>query len=273
VQTLSCTGARTVYKELYRTAGRSPYSLIFRILLLNAVVRLLGKNLYQVHIGIGTLQTRIGRLITRYCLYPARYTLFRDQQSYDFARQVLRVPSSKLDVSTDVLFVNPKWRRTWRAKPLPTADKGYKSIIGVNVLHDVPDWIDQQAYIGVLREFIEQQTRAGHGVVMLPFQDDFNPHHDLLFMRDNFGDLADCAILESVPLDLISKLPRATRRVHRDAISFAAAGYRSQHRVCLDIVRHEMHALSGRESVSVRSTARRLDQGGADLAVRTSRGR
>lgn len=197
-------GGGTVYKELYKTTGRSAYSLISRILVFNLLVRLLGKRLYHLHIGLGTLETRLGRLITRYSLYPARYSLLRDQKSYDVAREVLQLPASKLDVSTDVLFVNPRWRTPWRQQPLPLPPGHHVSVIGVNVLHDVPDWIDQQHYVQVMRDFVATQTANGHCIVMLPFQHDFNPHHDLAFMRDHFGDLSGCVILDPVPLDLVA---------------------------------------------------------------------
>lgn len=197
-------GGGTVYKELYRTTGRGAYSLISRILVFNLLVRLFGKRLYHLHIGLGTLKTRLGRLISRYCLYPARYSLFRDQASYDVAREVLHLPASKLDVSTDVLFVNPRWRTSWRQQPLPLPPGDHASVIGVNVLHDVPDWVDQQHYVQVMRDFIAVQTANRHCVVMLPFQHDFNPHHDLGFMRDYFGDLSGCVILDPVPLDLVA---------------------------------------------------------------------
>ena len=132
-------GGGTVYKKLYKTTGRSGYSLILRILIFNAIALVLGKKIYHLQIGIGVLKTRLGWQITKFCLYPARYTLFRDNESYNFARTVLRLPSQKLDVSTDVLFIDSTWVQVWHQKELPTPSKPYKSVIGINVLHDVPD--------------------------------------------------------------------------------------------------------------------------------------
>src|SRR5687767_8005102 len=38
-------GGGTVYKEMYGTTGRNPYSLVLRILVFNAIVRILGKRI------------------------------------------------------------------------------------------------------------------------------------------------------------------------------------------------------------------------------------
>ena len=71
------------------------------------------------------------------------------------------------------------------------------------MLHDVPDHVDLKRYVAAVRAFIVRQTEQGWAVVLLPFQHDVNPHHDLDFMREHFGDLDSCVVLDSVPLDLV----------------------------------------------------------------------
>lgn len=196
-------GGGTVYKELYRTTGRRRYSLILRILGFNAGARVLGRSIYHLHIGIGVLQTRLGRSITRGCLRPARYTLLRDAESYRVAREVLRIPDHKVEVGTDALFLDRTWAGPWRRQTLPLPSGEHRAVVGINVLHDVPDQVDLARYVAAVRAFIVRQTEQGSVVVLLPFQHDVNPHHDLAFMRENFGDLPSCVILDVVPLDLV----------------------------------------------------------------------
>jgi polysaccharide pyruvyl transferase WcaK-like protein len=178
-------GGGTVYKELYATTGRSRYSVISRVMVFNCLARLLGKQIYNLHIGIGSIKTKRGRLITRLALRVCTQTIFRDKESYDYAKQTLRLPEAITSHSTDGLFIDKSWQKPWRSLKLQNP-RGSCKIVGVNVLSDIPDWIPRERYIQQMAEFVDEIIERGDYVVFLPFQTDFNPHNDLTFMKDEF---------------------------------------------------------------------------------------
>lgn len=173
-------GGGTVYKELYSSTGRSRYSVIGRIMVFNMVARLLGKKIINLHIGIGSIKTPLGRWITRTALAACTHTTFRDKESYQFARDKLALPAKSIEASTDGLFLNDRWRKPWhRAGLQPRA----KKTVGINMLSDIPDWIDRQTYLQTMTDFTQHLMDKGYFVIFLPFQTGFNTHNDLLFMQ------------------------------------------------------------------------------------------
>ena len=200
-------GGGTLYKELYGSTGRSPYSVITRLMGFNMLARLLGTRVYNLNIGIGSLKTRTGRFITKRALMASTKTIFRDRESYEFARDVLGVTPSKIEQSVDGLFTNPIWRSVWHGKKLAIDRKKYKRVVGINVLSDIPDWVDRKQYIATMRQFVTSVLERGDYVVFIPFQTDFNPRNDLAFMIEIFADIMkkykNHTLLESVPIDLI----------------------------------------------------------------------
>lgn len=200
-------GGGTLYKELYGSTGRSPYSVITRLMGFNVLARLLGTRVYHLNIGIGSLKTRTGRFITKRALMASTKTVFRDRESYEFARDTLGVPLSKIEQSVDGLFTNPIWRSAWHRKDLRIDRKKYKRVVGVNILSDIPDWVDRDHYIAIMRQFARSVLERGDYVVFIPFQTDFNPRNDLAFMTETFADIMkkykNHTLLEDVPIDLI----------------------------------------------------------------------
>ena len=200
-------GGGTLYKELYRSTGRAPHRVIASMMVFNIVTRLLGTKLYHLHIGIGSLKTALGRLITKIALNAATFTIFRDQKSYDFAKGTLAIPPHKITKSTDGLFINSIWQQPWRQAYLKIDRKKYKRVVGINVLSDIPDWVDRSKYIAVIRKFVKELLDAGDYVVFIPFQHAFNPRNDLVFTKETFADIVkdkqNYTILESVPIDLV----------------------------------------------------------------------
>lgn len=205
-------GGGTVYKELYASTGRSKYSVIQRIMVLNTLARLLGTRIYNLHIGIGSLKTSLGRFITKRCLAPATLSLLRDHQSYLFARDTLALPVSKLCDTTDGLFLNRIWCQPWNNAPLPPAAKKAKRVVGINVLSDIPDWIDRAEYIKTIRNFVSGRLREGSYVVLVPFQHDYNPRNDRVFMHEALDDILAAHpnhyFAEQVTIDTVSSLLR-----------------------------------------------------------------
>ena len=201
-------GGGTLYKELYASTGRSKYSVIVRMMGFNIIAKLFGTKLYHLNIGIGSLKTGTGKLISRLALNAATKTVFRDQESYDYAKNTLQINESKIEKSTDGLFVSRIWERPWHTASLRIDRKKYKNVVGVNVLSDIPDWIDRDNYIYVMRQFVLRLLQENNYVVFVPFQHAFNPHNDLLFTKEVFDEVLEgksgYKILTEVPIDLVS---------------------------------------------------------------------
>lgn len=199
-------GGGTLYKELYSSTGRSKYSVIVRMMGVNLLAKWSGTKLYHLNIGIGSLKTAIGRFISKTAISASTHTVFRDKKSYEIARTTLGIAPSKISKATDGLFINHVWENVWNTSSLHK--KTDTPTIGINVLSDIPDWVDREKYIDSMRRFVAQLCRNGANVVFVPFQHTFNPRNDLAFTRENFGDLierhANCTVLEGIPIDEIS---------------------------------------------------------------------
>lgn len=201
-------GGGTLYKELYSSTGRSKYSVIVRMMAFNVLARILGTKLFHLNIGIGSLKTGLGRLISKIAITSSTMTVFRDRKSYNYARLTLRVPANKIMKSTDGLFLNHTWEKPWHQAKLKVDRKKYKQVVGVNVLSDIPDWVDRDSYIKTMQEFVIQLLDQGNYVVFVPFQHAFNPRNDLWFTHEVFDtvlkDRTGYEILSEVPIDKAS---------------------------------------------------------------------
>ncbi|HEU5122241.1 MAG TPA: polysaccharide pyruvyl transferase family protein [Candidatus Saccharimonadales bacterium] len=205
-------GGGTLYKELYTSTGRSPYSVIVRLMAFNILTRLLGTKLYHLNIGIGSLKTRMGRLISKLALGAATLTIFRDETSYQFAKNTLGVSTHKIKKSVDGLFLNHIWERPWHQAKLQIDRRKNKQVIGINVLSDIPDWINREQYLSTIKRFVGTLLDQGYHVIFIPFQYAFNPRSDLIFMRETFKDTlkgrSNYTLLNEVPIDLVGSYLR-----------------------------------------------------------------
>lgn len=175
-------GGGTIYKELYASTGRSKHAVTLRMAVLNWLARLMGTKIYHLNIGIGSIKTWAGRAIAKIGLGAAAYTTFRDQLSYEYARHTLHLPPKRICQSTDGLFLDERWKKAWHVAPL-NIDKKYKTVIGINLLSDIPDWVDRTHYIATARKLVRQLCEAGHFVVLMPFQHESSPTNDHVFMQ------------------------------------------------------------------------------------------
>ncbi|HSX08181.1 MAG TPA: polysaccharide pyruvyl transferase family protein [Candidatus Saccharimonadales bacterium] len=198
-------GGGTIYKELYSSTGRSPYSVITRMMAFNIIARFFGKQIYGMNIGIGSIKTSVGRMISKIGLGLSTLNVLRDQTSYDYARAVLHLKSSKIRSSTDGLFLNTIWQKPWNKAIIPMPKKTYKHIVGVNLLSDIPDWIDRESYLETMRAFVRQLMDDGNFVLLMPFQYDFNPRNDRVFMQEelvpHLKGYKDYALLDEFTID------------------------------------------------------------------------
>ncbi|MDX2776446.1 polysaccharide pyruvyl transferase family protein [Streptomyces caniscabiei] len=201
-------GGGTLYKELYATTGRGRYSVIARMMGFNVLARLFGTKLYHLNIGIGSLKTTLGRMLSKIALNAATKSIFRDEASYRYAKDTLGIAEEKIELSTDGLFISRIWQRPWHKATLRIDRKKYKNVIGVNILSDIPDWIDRDAYIQTMRQFVLTLLDRGNYVVFVPFQHAFNPRNDLKWTHQMFDDIlagrSGYKILTEVPIDFAS---------------------------------------------------------------------
>lgn len=208
IRSVDCVvyGGGTLYKELYASTGRSRYSVIIRMMGINLMAKWFRTRLFHLNIGIGSLRTRRGKIITKAALGAAMHTIFRDDESYMIAKNKLRIKPSKISKATDGLFLDRIWESSWNASDL--IKKPSERVVGINVLSDIPDWVDRSHYIKSMHRFVTQLCKNGDRVVFIPFQHAFNPRNDLTFTKENFGDLIEaypnCSVLPSVPIDQIS---------------------------------------------------------------------
>lgn len=214
IRSVDCVvyGGGTLYKELYASTGRTPYSVIVRLMGFNVIAKIVGTKLYHLHIGIGSLKTTAGRLISKIAIGSSEFTIFRDQKSYDFAKGTLHIARKKITKSTDGLFINSIWKSVWREAPLSIDRTIYKTVVGINVLSDIPDWVDREAYILEMKKFVETLLKSGVYVVFIPFQNAFNPRNDLVFTKESFGPLLkkykNHTVLADITIDTISSYIR-----------------------------------------------------------------
>jgi polysaccharide pyruvyl transferase WcaK-like protein len=201
-------GGGTLYKELYSSTGRSKYAVIIRMMGFNVLAKIFGTRLYHLNIGIGALKTHVGKFISKLALSSATFTIFRDQESYDFAKNILHISESKITKSTDGLFLNHIWEKPWNKNKIKIDRKKYKNVIGINVLSDIPDWIDREQYIVIMQNVVKRLLSDNNFLVFVPFQHRFNPRNDFIFTNEIFSDVLkgykNYVVLEEVPIDEVS---------------------------------------------------------------------
>lgn len=204
-------GGGSVFKELYSSTSRGRYGVITRVMMFNALARLLRRPIYNLNISIGHIGTRAGRWITRLGLALANRTLMRDGHSHAYAVRDLGLSPAKVVSSTDGLFLSRHWQEERLPSPVDgepsrrCADPGGSRMIGVNLVSDIPDWVDRDAYLEAANHFLAGLLERGDELVLMPFQHDFTPGNDLAFMSASVdpGVLAHprCRLLERVTID------------------------------------------------------------------------
>ncbi len=174
-------GGGTIYKELYGSTGRKKYAVIFRMLVFNTVAKVLKKDIYNLNIGIGSIKTRIGRSITGLGIKLSTITIFRDKESYDYAAKTLNVSKDKICLANDGIFLSDKWQ----VIETSTQKRNFKKVIGLNLLSDIPDWIEKEKFEKEVIKFINNAINLGYYFVFMPFQYDFNKNNDKKYFENN----------------------------------------------------------------------------------------
>lgn len=200
-------GGGSILKELPSATGRGRYSTMGRILLFNALVRILNKRIINLHVGIGRVETRIGRWLTKTALQLCNLTLFRDGESYTFACDTLAMKPDKLRRSTDGAFVNDALYSHQTALELPPPPDDAQRIVGVNLVGEsmLPNGYDREAYRRIGLNLVRQLIREKNFVILVPFQIHFNPENDHRFMQEVI--MKQLSTDERCYVHLLSELP------------------------------------------------------------------
>lgn len=176
-------GGGTIYKEMYSSTGRKKHGVTLRMMIFNNLCRTARTPVYNLNIGTGSIKTAAGRRIARLGLNACTHTIFRDSKSYDFAKDNLRLTNAKITSSTDGLFLNRQWSKIWHHQTLPGIDRKKGPVIGLNILSDIPDWIDREKYQKNMRHLVNELLREKYQIIFIPFQHDFSPSNDHHFIN------------------------------------------------------------------------------------------
>ena len=194
-------GGGTIIKELYSSTGRSKHAVTSRMLALVLLSRLAGKKVIALNIGIGNVDTFLGKLIARNILNLMSFATFRDKDSFLHARRIMgKKLAPKFKKSLDGTFLSAdaffeiagndfkndveKSVRNSVEKSLQSKTQQSGQTLGLNLLHDIPNHIDAGHFKREMIKFINQFLKNPHNrLIFFPFQVKFNLHNDLDFFK------------------------------------------------------------------------------------------
>jgi polysaccharide pyruvyl transferase WcaK-like protein len=157
-----------LWVELYGT--KTPRQLLYKMIVLNLLLRLMGKRVYYIGCGIGALEG-YSLWLARTSARMAKKVVVREQRSAD----VLGVPN--IAVLPD-LAVNLPYNRPVRHKRAP--DQPFSIV--VSVLHSIPSPSDNfPKLIAEIAGLIDSLPSKKYKVTVLPMQISDKEHNDDLW--------------------------------------------------------------------------------------------
>lgn len=172
-------GGGTIYKELQKSTGRKRYSVIIRMAIFNIIARILHTPVLNFNVGIGYLDSFWGRIISKTSLIFSDFTIFRDKESYIFAKNILKINPKKIYQGNDGLFLQKKWNNP---KKIPLKIK----TIGLNLLSTIPNNVSREKYVKEMIVFIKYLIISGFKIKYISFQTSFNKDNDVYFFEKYF---------------------------------------------------------------------------------------
>ncbi len=203
-------GGGTIIKELYRSTGRSKHAVTFRMLVFLFLAKLFGKKCAAFNIGIGSVESSLGKWIAKNILKRLDFVSLRDAPSYRKALELFPAGKEKMHLGCDGVLLNYssntdsalpfahkresahngdamgfqgelKIGGSLHASSSPQENRSSSQFsIGFNLLHDIPDQYlsgYKETWIRIINTLSPKQQR----LVFLPFQNGFNTHNDLAF--------------------------------------------------------------------------------------------
>lgn len=175
-------GGGNILKELYRSVGRWRHSTLVMVLGVVLLARLAGKPVLMANIGIGPVNSPLGRLLVRVILQLVWLVSVRDEGSLRFALSV-GCPAHKVRLVPDAVWVREaaEPQRSVRAGDAPL-----RIAVNLNKDVDVADEWDQflARLVVALGEVAAARNVEFHA---LPMQCAFKSGTDLDVLRDVLG--------------------------------------------------------------------------------------
>lgn len=196
-------GGGTIIKELYHSTGRSKHAVTLRMLGFLVFAKFFRKKCAAFNIGIGSVESRMGKWIAKHILKKLDFVSLRDAPSYQKALALFPLGKEKMRSSCDGVLLN--YLQTVLSFPRNRESVNYGNElgfqdrlkirsdhndppsqgllrIGFNLLHDIPD----EHFLGYKETWISiinTLSTDHHQLVFLPFQNGFNIHNDLAFFK------------------------------------------------------------------------------------------
>lgn len=182
-------GGGNILKELYLSVGRWRYSTLAMVLGVVLLARLCRKPVLMANVGIGPVDTAMGRAFVQLILRCVWLISVRDEGSLRLARSV-GCPEHKVRLVPDAVWVRNGDRLT---APVPVRhrddDEPLRIAVNLNKDVDTADEWDQflQRFVAALEMAADHRKVEFHA---LPMQCGFKSGTDLEVLRDVLGRIA-----------------------------------------------------------------------------------
>lgn len=169
----------SILKELKPSIGRNKYSSMVMILILVVAYKIFNRKKYIVmsNIGIGSVKTKLGKLVVKTILKLTNFKSFRDSESVCFARTLLK-DKTLIEVPDPVFFYKRK----------RDVNKKEKDVIklAVNLNFDVENEGGWEIFLENLAKAISIFSKKSKGIeiIGLPMQSYFKEKNDHLILDE-----------------------------------------------------------------------------------------
>lgn len=189
----------TILRELYSTNKRNRYSSLLMVTsLIFFAKKIARKKVILSNIGVGPLNTKTGRSLTKIAINNTDYVSLRDQSSFDLLKS-LNIHHKNIRVVPDVIFIRTKADFLSDQQKNKDANKNSLSIalnLNFNIANS-GNWdyfINQlQKAILVLREKYDLTIKT------IPMQIAFNPENDVKTLKEFIQLLPGVKVIEFIP--------------------------------------------------------------------------
>jgi polysaccharide pyruvyl transferase CsaB len=179
-------GGGSIVKELYRSVGRWRYATLVMVLALVMVARAARRPVLLCGVGVGPINTRVGRVLAAIIVRTANLVSVRDAASYDTCLSIGARPDRVVRIP-DPAFVN----RADQLLPVGGLDEARAGIdpdgcvrIALNLNRDIANgdrWDDVLAELTETFDLVAARIRIE--IHALPMQSEYKEHDDATVLR------------------------------------------------------------------------------------------
>ncbi|MDD5103289.1 MAG: polysaccharide pyruvyl transferase family protein [Candidatus Peribacteraceae bacterium] len=199
-------GGGDQFKILKPTMGHSRHSLLLRETLLVAMARLLGKKVYFIGVGIGTLPTRWARMLSAIILRLTHLATFRDRESAETANML--APHARIIESADLAFLQHSGAT---APPVAAPTPQRLGIAPVFHLDHAKAFSTVVHALGAAMDGFLKADPA-RSALFLPFQTGGQNHHDIIMsgeILEHISEARRCSIAEHLNIGSVEQAYRS----------------------------------------------------------------